>query len=292
MDIFELLNNKFDLCKQIHELNVLMFEEKNVFSRYRYYCSFSDSFDDNLLRTWKYAYGRIKLIDLMKDIGLVINDNHYALYPHNEKTAMNSLQLNANMLFYAYDNKTKLVGEKEEKESFFKTCFNKVEYIIDKAGMRMIKHEEHNYYVIVPRDENVRIIAEKVDKDTAFLLYEYTSPLNKGEYKKKREILKLIANKIEPISKKYRTIYQKGLGADVFNDLDMLLNNFEIRHSNMDSTIEKNYKEALNKYTAKEWEEIYDTVYQMMLNAFAIDNYNNIHSKTIQKHKQNIGLEK
>ena len=60
----------------------------------------------------------------------------------------------------------------------------------------------------------------------------------------------------------------------------------------MDSAIEKNYKEALNKYTVKEWEEIYDTVYQMILNAFAIDNYNNIHSKTIQKHKQNIGLDK
>ena len=293
MDIFELLNNKFDLCKQIYELNILMFQEQKSFSdKYNYSCSFSEIFNDNLLRHWKYAYGRIKLSDLIRDLGLAFNDINYAIRPIDEKSAIKSLQLNYNMLMHAYENKHNLKGNINDTENFFKICFGKITYILDKIGMKAIKHEDENYFIIVPRDEQVHTIAQHTDKDTAFLLYEYTSPLNKGEYKRKREILKLLANKIEPMSKTYRVKYSSGLGFEIFKDLDLILNNFEIRHPNLDSSIEKNYKEPLTKYTAQEWEEIYDIAYKMMLQAFAIDNFNNIYAKKIQTHKQKIGLDK
>ena len=146
--------------------------------------------------------------------------------------------------------------------------------------------------MIVPRDEKVRSVAETTDNDTAILLYEFTSPIFKGNYKKKREILKLLANKIEPICKKYRTIYKSGLGFNIFNDLGTILNNFEIRHSNLDPNDVNNFKEPLTKYTSKDWEEIYDIAYQMILDAFLVDKYNNIYSKTIQTHKDKIGLKK
>ena len=292
MDIFELLDTKFDLCRQIHELNILMFSEKNSFTNNGYYCSFSQAFNAQLLRRWKYAYGRIDLADLMDDIGLPISDINYPFLPHNEKSSINSLQLAFNMISYAHENKDKLGGDKSSKENFMMTCLGKMVYILDKSGMCVVKHQNEDYYIVVPRDEKVKTAAENTDKDTAFLLYEYTSPLLKGNYKKKREILKLIANKIEPMSKVYRAKYQSGLGFDIFKDLDLILNNFEIRHPNMDSKIEKNYNEPLTKYTPKEWEEIYDTAYQMILEAFLVDNYNTIYSKIVQKHKDKIGLNK
>lgn len=292
MNIFELLDKKFDLCKQIYELNVLMFSEKGVFTNSGYFCSFSQAFNMQLLRRWKYAYGRIDLVDLMKDIDLPIDNINKPFFPRDEKSSINSLQLAYNMVCYARANIDKLGGFRPSQENFIITCFEKMTYILDKSGMRVVKHQNENYYIIIPRDEKVKTVAENTDKDTAFLLYEYTSPLLKGNYKKKREILKLLANKIEPMSNFYRAKYTSGLGFDIFKDLDLILNNFEIRHSNLDSNIAKNYNEPLSRYTPKEWEEIYDTAYQMILEAFLVDNYNNVYSKTIQKHKEKTGLRK
>lgn len=292
MDIFELLDNKFNLCNQVDGLNTMLFREK-PFYYYGYY-SFAEVFEKTLLRSWNCSMGRLTVEELFSDLNLYnYNDKRKVIKkPENEQQAYLCLQFNINMLLYAKDNKKAFSDYNCDLDKFFKETLKKCSYIMDKAGLQLVEHTENKYMMIIPRDDKVRTVAENTDKDTAILLYEYTSPLLKGNYKKKREILKLLANKIEPMSKAYRAKYQSGLGFDIFKDLDLILNNFEIRHPNLDSSIEKNYKEPLTKYTPQEWEEIYDTAYQMILEAFLVDDYNNIYSKTIQKHKDKIGLNK
>ena len=85
--------------------------------------------------------------------------------------------------------------------------------------------------------------------------------------------------------------YQGGLGKEIFGDLSFCLNNFEIRHPNLDSN-SKDYKPPLIGYGNDEFEEIYDATYQLMLDALLIDNYNKDLSKTIEKHKKAISLSK
>ena len=292
MDIFELLDSKFNLCNQVDGLNAMIFREKPLHWYVDY--SFAEIFEKNLLRSWEYSMGRLTFKELFSDLNLYDHSNRKKVVkqPENEQQAYLCLQFNINMLLYAEKHQEAFGDYSWDSDKFFTETMKKCSYIMDKAGLQLIEHTKNKYMMVVPRDEKVRSVAESTDKDTAILLYEYTSPLLKGNYKKKREILKLLSNKIEPMSKVYRAKYQSGLGFDIFKDLDLILNNFEIRHPNMDSSIEKNYKEALTKYTTKEWEEIYDTAYQMILEAFLVDNYNNIYSKTIQRHKDKIGLNK
>lgn len=293
MDIFEILDNKFNLCNQVDGLNDMLFRDRPLrWGGVDY--TFAHAFEKNVLRSWKYSMGRLTFEELFSDLDLYNHSDKRKIVkkPENEQQAYLCLQLDINMLFCAEENVGAFQDYYWNADKFFAETLRKYSYIVDKAGLQLVEHTQNKYMILVPRDEKVKSVAENTDKDTAILLYEYTSPLLKGNYKKKREILKLLANKIEPMSKAYRAKYQSGLGHDIFKDLGILFNNFEIRHPNLDSKITQYYKEPLTKYTPKEWEEIYDTAYQMILDAFLVDNYNTIYSKIVQKHKDKIGLDK
>lgn len=200
-----------------------------------------------------------------------------------------SLQLDFNIFSYGSDYQNKLVRDYVLiRKSFFDEIVNKFRYIFDKGGIKPIKHPTEKYFMIVPRNEKVNVVAAQTDSDTAFLLFEYTSPLVKDSVKEKRRILKLLANKYEPIIKTYLTKYNNGRIHDVFADLSTIFNNFEIRHSNIDSTISRNYKAELEKYSKNDWIEIYDTAFQLILTASMIKEYDEKLSSKINRHKQNL----
>lgn len=289
MDVFELLDSEFDICKQVEGLNTMIFREKPIFVYNSY--TIADVFEKKLLRAWESAKGRISFKELLTDLKLY--DNYKIIKPvENKQEALICFQLDYNIISYAMNNEHVFLDYNYNPRYFFQEFDRKSLYIFDKAGLQVVKHPQKDYYLIVPNDEKVRSVAENTDKDIAFLLFNYSSPLVKGDYQKKREILKLITNKIEPLVKVYKKKYTSGLGYEIFDDLGNLLNNFEIRHSNLDSNIVKSYNEALTKYTTKEWEEIYDTTYQLILDAFLIDNYINVYSPVIKKHMEKIGQSK
>lgn len=288
MDVFELLDSKYDIRKQVDGLNSMIFREKTLYNYGNYTLAYV--FERNLLRSWAYSMGRLTFKELLIDIDLYD-------YAHseqnikgivNEKEAYLALQLDYNIILYAKNYEKAFNDYNWDSMKFFEEVKKKIAYIFDKTSLKAVKHPQESYYLIVPNDEKVKAAAERTDVDIAFLLYNYTSPLIKGHYKKKREILKLIANKIEPLIKVYRKKYTNGLGSEIFNNLSNLLNNFEIRHSNLDPHIPNSYNEALIKYTTKEWEEIYDTTYQLILDSFLIDNYVNIYSSVIKRHMEKI----
>lgn len=289
MDIFEMLRNKFDLYEQVNELNTMLFEEK-VYYENGLCMSFCTAFDNILFRGWKYSKGRLSIFKLLKDLDLCKEYNEMAIKQiDTEVDVYKSLQLAINLLDY---------GEKQKKElnrsyilinnNFFDQAINKVRYILDEGGMKAIRHKTEEYILVLPRDEKVQTIAKNVDEDVAFLLYEYTSPLIRGNTKEKRKILKLLSSKYEAIIKIYTEKYTKGFVFDLMRDLGYILNNFELRHPNLDPSVPKYYKENLQKYTDAQWIEIYDTAYQLILTISMIDQYSEIWRKTIEKHKNDI----
>lgn len=285
MDVFELLDSEYDICKQVEGLNTMIFREKPIFVYNSY--TIADVFEKKLLRAWESAKGRISFEELLTDLKLY--DNYKIIKPvENEQEALICFQLDYNIISYAMNNEHVFLDYNYNPRHFFQEFDRKSLYIFDKAGLQAVKHPQKDYYLIVPNDEKVRSVAENTDKDIAFLLFNYSSPLVKGNYQKKREILKLITNKIEPLIKEYKNKYTNGLGHEIFDDLGNLINNFEIRHSNLDVHISKSYNEFLTNYTAKEWEEVYDATYQLILDAFLIDNYKNIYSPIIKKHTERI----
>ena len=290
MDIFELLDNRFNLKKQVDELNSMLFDEQIYhFGPYCYY-SFGQIFDEVLFREWQYSMGRTPIFDILSELNLLSNRDESPVKKLNTETEIySSFQLDLNFFAYGSRFQNRLTQDCVlTRKSFFKEITNKLKYIFDKGVIKPIKHPMEDYYMIVPCDEKVQTVAENSDIDTAFLLFEYTSPLIKDNVKEKRRILKLLANKYEPIIKTYIAKSKSGLIYDIFDDLSAIFNNFEIRHANMDSTISKNYKPNLEHYCQKDWIELYDTSFQLILAASMIKEYDENMAKIIDKHKQNL----
>lgn len=290
MDIFELLDNKFDLCKQVDDLHMMIFGEP-VFRNYHNSCTFAKVFNDEFFRSWKYSKGRLSIEDLLIDVNLYNESEDWPVKIHQEKQAFLFLQFYLNMYIYARTHSASLSKYTLNPRNFFEEIDKKCSYILDKSGMKTIMHSNEDYLLIVSNDEKLRTVAESVDKDTALLLYEYSTPLIKGNISAKRKILKLLANKYEAVIAANSKKYQAGLGKDIFGDLSFCLNNFEIRHSNLDPHSNK-YNHLLINYKKDDFEEIYDTTYQLMLDASLIDNYSDKLSKTIERHKKAISSTK
>ena len=95
MDIFELLDKKFDLNEQIFRLNNLMFGQYDVFVKQSRMCTFATAFEHELLCRWKYSYGRDKIVELLEDLNL--RCIQFSTMPKSEKEAFGCLQLSYNI---------------------------------------------------------------------------------------------------------------------------------------------------------------------------------------------------
>ncbi|MCM1295997.1 MAG: hypothetical protein NC311_10690 [Muribaculaceae bacterium] len=281
MDIFEMLDEKFDLYEQINELNEMLFQEGVFYASYHQY-TFCQTFDDVLFRGWKYSKGRLSIRNIIDELGL---NNEVG----TEEVAYLSLQFDTNILSYAEKNIKALCKDYTLiRKNFFQEAANKLSYILDKAGLKAIRHNTEEYYLIVPRDEKVKTVAESVDKDSAFLLYEYTSPVLKDNVKEKRRILKLLTNNYEALIKEYVSKYNSGLIHNILQDLSTILNNFELRHPNLNPATPEYFKPNLTTYSTAQWIEIYDTAYQLMLTVSMIKNYNDELTVLVNRHKVNL----
>ena len=89
---------------------------------------------------------------------------------------------------------------------------------------------------------------------------EYNRFSLKGDLEEKKVILKALGDVVEPIlkSNEWKGCAYKQIG----DDTRFLLNNFNIRHNNMDGT---NKKEYLSTITPEELERWYDKTYDCLL---------------------------
>lgn len=283
MDLFEILDSKFDLLKQTRELSEMLFSER-AFALHGSYCPFAQVFDELLLRSWKYSKGRMTLKNLIDDLGVDISFIFH--FETTEKEIALFLQLAKNILYYTNQN-IKDVSNYIANRSFFQDVNNKLEYILDNAGFTYVKHSKEDYFLIVQKNVNVAEIAQYLNDDIVWLLNEYTSPLLKNDIIKKRNILKLIANKCETLVQANLAKYNNGTLHEIFDSLSMIFNNFEIRHSNLDPQ-STHYKPKLALYTNSQFEDIYDAAFDLILCALYIDTYSNNLVGRIKLHKNTI----
>lgn len=296
MNIFEALDNKFDLKEKIKNLSRL-FLEKNYFVSGGYYTTFDDYFNDHYFRKWKYSYGCYDLQEFKDKIGLpysynFMDRNDIFFYPENEVSAVNFLQYVYNATKFVRDSMYKETGHiSSDIQEFYDIFNNQFNYILSKISQKLIKDPKENYYIIVPSNNKTTRCANIQDKnDTAFLLYEYTSSLLIGNVARKREILKLLANEIEPVVTAGLAKYNSGPVHDVFFELSSCLNNFNIRHNNLDPRKPKYYHKKLLSFTDNDYEEIYDVAYDLILDAYLLDEYSNKTKNTYAKYKTKAGL--
>ncbi len=119
-------------------------------------------------------------------------------------------------------------------------------------------------------------VAEVVDPNTAYAVIEYNHHLLKGDIAEKQRILKLLADKFEPLRGELKRVNK-----ELESNTGYLLNKMNIRHNNMEG---KNAIEYVKNLSDEELEEWYDETYQMLLLCFL--EYENIErNKKINKLK-------
>ncbi len=113
---------------------------------------------------------------------------------------------------------------------------------------------------IVQKDDFATIVVENLtDEDAAGAVREYTHYGLKGKLKKKRELLRIIGQYVEPI---LQDAEMKGTYGWLTKDLGCCLNSLHIRHNNKEGDKANAVVQAMSD---GELEECYDNTYREML---------------------------
>ena len=121
--------------------------------------------------------------------------------------------------------------------------------------------KQENVFIFVPQNATVVAVTEIVKEEIALSVLEYHHYGLKGNLAKKKAILKLLADEIEPKRKILNAHNLSGLGDLLFQMLQKF-----VRHNN-----DKN--EHISNMSAEETESCYDDIYQLWLLAeLEIDN--------------------
>lgn len=136
-----------------------------------------------------------------------------------------------------------------------------VDLVIEKIGY--LEASEDGFVIFVEKNSAAISVSEIVPDDLSYKVIEYNHHSMRGDIASKREILIRLGSLLEPQRAELKRI-NKQLEADIFYGL----NNFNIRHNNIDENDRSRYKARIADMQDLDLEALYDDLYQMILLAF------------------------
>lgn len=115
----------------------------------------------------------------------------------------------------------------------------------------------------VPKDQAAISVAEIIDANLSYRVIEYNHHSMKGDLERKRAVLLVLADKLEPQRANLRQI-----NTSLESDLFYLFNKVNIRHNNADQRSKTYYIPYVANMNKDDIEQWYDDTYQMCLLAF------------------------
>jgi len=146
------------------------------------------------------------------------------------------------------------------EETFNKIICN-IKIVLEKTNHEIHFNKENQFAFIVEKNKFATEAIENIeDEQLAFELIDYNRALFKGRVEEKRKILRSLANHIEPIlkSKKLDSTAYSALKKDI----GFYLNNFNIRHNNVEGKEKRNYLVSMTEQELENW---YDDIYTSIL---------------------------
>lgn len=146
---------------------------------------------------------------------------------------------------------------------------------------KAIYDEDKEQVLVIEDKPEVTAVAEIVSDDLAMEIIKYNHHTLKGDLIAKKKILLSLGGELEPKRKEFNH--------DLAENIFYILNNFNLRHNNIDEKNKKHYKKIVAEMKDDELEEWYDELYQMILLAFLeLDNKErNIKFKVIKDKIEN-----
>jgi len=138
--------------------------------------------------------------------------------------------------------------------------------IVNHLNLELKVFENEQKVLLVEKNSASTAVAEIIESELAYQVIEYNHYLLKGDIESKQRILKVLADKIEPMRNQLKQI-----NSTLVDNTFYLLNKMNIRHNNIEGKNAIPYVQNLSKEELEEW---YDETYQMIL--LCILEYDNI----------------
>ena len=117
--------------------------------------------------------------------------------------------------------------------------------VLEDLGYETKFFEDEEKVLLVEKNEAMTAVAEIVDRKTAYAVIEYNHHLLKGNIAEKQRILKILADKFEPMRRKL-----KKADKDLESNTGYLLNKMNIRHNNIEGKMRLNMSKV---FRMKKW---------------------------------------
>lgn len=246
--IFEILNENESISCQINKIEMLL-SDAYVGSE-----TPEDIVDMECMREWK-ARGRYTSCEEIRkrlhitytDIQKKLSDEHILFY----------LEYVSNIIWLC--NEKYLDGSEDYNDEYIYLQENVIG-LLDDLGYEKKVFADEEKVILVEKNAAMTAVAEGVDPNTAYAVIEYNHHLLKGDIAEKQKILKILADKFEPMRGEL-----KKANKELESNTGYLLNRMNIRHNNMEG---KNAIEYVKNLSDQELEEWYDETYQMLLLCF------------------------
>lgn len=270
-NIFEILNEKVNIDTEINKIKRLVLEAtiEETMSAY----NIVEFVDEFCLHDWKQRGRYISCEEIKEALDLGLFEQMTCSYTDEE--ILIYLEYLCNLMWLCNRYLNEQVYYRASLEYIY-LCEN-IASIVDSLNYEIQEFPDEEKVLIVEKNAAATAVAEIVESNIAYEIIEYNHHLMKGDIGRKQKILKVLADKIEPMRSELKKIDK-----ELESNVGYLLNKMNIRHNNVEG---KNAIEYVKNLSDEELEAWYDETYQMLL--LCILEYDNI-----ERNKKVVDLKK
>lgn len=272
---FERLEREIDFTKEYKKLERMVSVEG--YSEYPSSDKSLNRWIEDHFRKWKYRQNYTSFAELREQLDFGIHYNYGIVFFSRNYADMNDYFLFGEMvlnLIYGIESVGAIYTDNPEKIDHFIAT---LKYNVEKCGFKIELVDDK--YKIVKENAVAVEVADSVP-ELADAIIEYNHYILKGNIARKQELLKKIADALEPKRKELNSLNYKREADDFF----WMVNKMNVRHNNCDSSDLKKYVKQFADLSSQEKEEWYDLIYEQALALFVLLGQKE-RSQTIQSFK-------
>ncbi len=261
-NIFELINETYDLKSELERIKRLFVNEKIVEYAYERYCSVLDAVRLVGFSTWK---NRGRCVDADEFLSALEYDNNLwrkAPYENDELFKLIEIVYNFWYIAFNYRYATTTFSENGERKKRFFLLKENLDECLSQYNYKGEYFPDLEQLIVVEDKPEATAVAEIVDKEVSRKVLRYNHFTLKGDLKAKKEILVALGSELESKRKQLH-----GIDSSLESDIFYMLNNMDLRHNNR-AHESKYYKKAVEEMDEGALENWYDELYQMILLAY------------------------
>jgi len=271
---FERLEREIDFAREYRKLEEMVCNENYSNRAYTHY-SVNDWIEDNF-RAWDNRDNYISFSEVREQVGFPIRNTESRNYSFRRHCGMEDYFLYCEMLFNILEGLKRISMHPKMKEGI-KHIINTGIATIEKAGFEI--KEIGSEYMIVEKNVAAVEVADIVP-ELADVVIEYNHYLLRGDMNRKQELLKKIADALEP-----KRTALNSINKSATDDFFWMVNKMNVRHNNCDHSDKKNYVPEFAMLSNQEKEQWYDRIYDQSLMLFVLLEYQS-RNREIQAFKQ------